>query len=98
MDELAGHLERRELSPVELTRATLDRATALNPRLNCFITLLGEEALDAARQAERELAAGRVRGPLHGVPFSAKDLYATRGVRTTAGSKVLGDFVPNFDA
>jgi aspartyl-tRNA(Asn)/glutamyl-tRNA(Gln) amidotransferase subunit A len=96
--ELGERLRRRELSPVELAEDTLERAAALNPRLNCFITLIGEEALGAARLAERELAGGMVRGPLHGIPFSVKDLYATRGVRTTAGSKVLADFVPEFDA
>lgn len=96
--ELAGRLRRRELSSVELTRATLERAEALNPRLNCFITLLGEGALEAAEAADRELADGQVRGPLHGLPFSVKDLYATRGVRTTAGSHVLADHVPDFDA
>jgi aspartyl-tRNA(Asn)/glutamyl-tRNA(Gln) amidotransferase subunit A len=96
--QLAARLQRRELSPVELTRATLDRAAALNGRLNCFITITEDEALEAAGRAERELAAGRVRGPLHGVPFSLKDLYATRGIRTTAGSKVLTDWVPTEDA
>jgi aspartyl-tRNA(Asn)/glutamyl-tRNA(Gln) amidotransferase subunit A len=98
ISELGGRLARRELSPLELTQATLGRAAELNQRLNCFITLLGDEALEAARVAERELAAGEVRGPLHGVPFSVKDLYATKGVRTTAGSKVLADWVPDFDA
>ena len=98
ISELGGRLARRELSPVEVTQATLDRAAELNRRLNCFITLLDDEALEAARVAERELAAGEVRGPLHGVPFSVKDLYATKGVRTTAGSKVLADWVPDFDA
>jgi aspartyl-tRNA(Asn)/glutamyl-tRNA(Gln) amidotransferase subunit A len=96
--ELGGRLRRRELSPVELAEDTLERAAALNSRLNCFITLVGEEALGAARLAERELASGTARGPLHGIPYSVKDLYATRGVRTTAGSKVLADFVPRFDA
>ena len=96
--ELSGRLQRRELSPVELTRSTLERAAALNERLNCFITLTEDEALAAAKQAEGELAAGQVRGPLHGIPFSLKDLYATRGIRTTAGAKVLSDWVPDFDS
>ena len=98
ISELSARLQRRELSPVELVEATLRRAEALNQRLNCFITIAGDEALEAARQAERELAAGQVRGPLHGIPFSAKDLYATRGIRTTAGSKVLASWVPDFDS
>lgn len=95
---LAGRLRRRELSPVELTRATLERATSLNEKLNCFITITEQAALASAARAERELATGQVRGPLHGIPFSLKDLYATRGIRTTAGSKVLRDWVPDFDA
>jgi aspartyl-tRNA(Asn)/glutamyl-tRNA(Gln) amidotransferase subunit A len=96
--ELSAQLQRRTLSPVELTEAVLRRAERLNARLNCFITIAADQALASARQAERELAAGQSRGPLHGVPFSVKDLYATRGLRTTAGSKVLADWVPDFDA
>jgi aspartyl-tRNA(Asn)/glutamyl-tRNA(Gln) amidotransferase subunit A len=96
--DLSERLRRRDLSPVELVEATLERAAMLNPRLNCFITLLGQDALEAARRAERGLARSESRGPLHGIPFSVKDLYATRDVRTTAGSKVLRDWVPDFDA
>jgi aspartyl-tRNA(Asn)/glutamyl-tRNA(Gln) amidotransferase subunit A len=98
ISELARRIGRREISPVELAEATIKQARAANERLNCFITILGEEALAAAREAEQELAAGRARGPLHGVPFSVKDLYATQGVRTTAGSKVLANWVPDYDA
>ena len=96
--ELAARLQRRELSPVELTHATLERAAALKGKLNCFITITEGEALEAARRAERELMAGQVRGPLHGVPFSLKDLYATRGIRTTSGAKFLSGFVPDEDS
>ena len=98
ISELAERLRRRQISPVELTRAALERAAALNGRLNCFITIAEREALAAAAQAERELVVGPHRGPLHGIPYSVKDLYATKGIRTTAGSKVLAEWVPDFDA
>jgi aspartyl-tRNA(Asn)/glutamyl-tRNA(Gln) amidotransferase subunit A len=96
--DIAPRLARRELSPVELTRACLERIAALDGDVNAFITVLEESALREAEQAEREIGGGQYRGPLHGIPIAHKDLYYTRGVRTTAGSKVLGDFVPNEDA
>lgn len=95
---VAGLIERREVSPVEVTAATLERIERLEPDLNAFITVMADEALAAARLAESEIGAGTYRGPLHGVPVSLKDLYYTRGVRTTAGSRVLRDFFPSTDA
>jgi aspartyl-tRNA(Asn)/glutamyl-tRNA(Gln) amidotransferase subunit A len=96
--ELGPRLRRREVSPVEVTRACLERIEQLDQRINAFITVLGEAALEEARTAEREIGAGSYRGPLHGIPVAHKDLYYTRGIRTTAGSKVLADFVPDEDA
>ncbi len=96
--ELSPRLARRELSPVALCRALLDRCDRLGPRLNAFITLAPDRILAEAAAAERELAAGRPRSPLHGVPIAVKDLCWTRGERTTGGSKVLADFVPGEDA
>jgi aspartyl-tRNA(Asn)/glutamyl-tRNA(Gln) amidotransferase subunit A len=95
--ELASLIERRQLSPVEAVRAALERAERLEPTLNAWITLLPDVALAEARAAEAEIIAGGYRGPLHGVPLGIKDLYFTRGVRTTAGSKILSDFVPDQD-
>jgi aspartyl-tRNA(Asn)/glutamyl-tRNA(Gln) amidotransferase subunit A len=95
---LATDLQRRTLSPVEITKAFLARIERHNGRLNAYLTVTGEEALRDAAAAEREIAAGRYRGPLHGIPFSLKDLFATRGVRTTAGSKILANWVPTEDA
>jgi len=95
---LAPLLARREVSPVEVTRACLDRIAAHDGAINAFITVLEESALRDAEQAEREIAAGTFRGPLHGIPIAHKDLYETRGIRTTAGSKILSDFVPDQDA
>jgi aspartyl-tRNA(Asn)/glutamyl-tRNA(Gln) amidotransferase subunit A len=95
----AGRLLRsRKLSPVELTEAYLARIRRLEPTLRAFITVTEALALEQARRAERELARGRSRGPLHGIPLSLKDLYCTAGIRTTAGSRILKDFVPDEDA
>ncbi len=96
--EAARLLERRELSPVELTEACLERIQALEPRLNAFITVTGEEALATARERQEELARGQRRGPLHGIPMALKDLIDTAGVRTTAGSRILAERVPREDA
>ncbi|HLY22696.1 MAG TPA: amidase [bacterium] len=92
--DTARGLARREISPVELVHTALRAADRLNPVLNAYITVVREAALDAARAAERDIEAGRYRGPLHGIPVSVKDIYWTRGVRTTAGSRILTDFVP----
>ncbi|MBI4202535.1 MAG: Asp-tRNA(Asn)/Glu-tRNA(Gln) amidotransferase subunit GatA, partial [Chloroflexi bacterium] len=87
-----------QVSPVELAEACLARIQRLDGRLHCFITLLAEEALAAARKAEAAIVEGEYLGPLHGIPIGLKDLYWTRGVLTTAGSKVMADFTPQEDA
>lgn len=96
--ELAPLIERRALSPVELTEAVLKRIELLDPVLRSYITVLPERALDEARTAEREIVANRYRGPLHGIPIAHKDVISTEGVRTTAHSRVLSDYVPQDDA
>jgi aspartyl-tRNA(Asn)/glutamyl-tRNA(Gln) amidotransferase subunit A len=96
--ELAPLLQARRLSPVELVRAYLERIEAVNPKVNAFITVIGDQALEQARKAEREIAAGRYRGPLHGVPYAPKDLIATKGIRTTNGSKVTSNWVPDYES
>jgi len=96
--ELAPLLRKRAISPVELFDATLRRIHRLQPKLNSFITITEEEGRKAALRAEDEIQRGQYRGPLHGIPISVKDLFATRGVRTTAGSKILGNWTPDFDA
>ena len=98
ISEVAELVESGRLSPVELTRAHLERIEATEPALNSFITLLAEGALDQAAAAEREIAGGTYRGPLHGIPIGLKDLYYTKGIRTTVGSRILRDFVPDYDA
>ena len=95
---LAPRLARREISPTELTQATLERIQRFNPTLNAFITVTAEQALEQARGAEAEIAAGNYRGPLHGIPISLKNLYYTKGIRTTGGSKILADWGPDHDS
>ncbi len=96
--QLAGLLESRQLSPVEVTHALLQRIEQLDGRLTSYATVMAEHALAAAKNAEQEIGAGRYRGPLHGVPVAVKDLCFTNGVRTMGGAKVLADHVPDVDA
>jgi aspartyl-tRNA(Asn)/glutamyl-tRNA(Gln) amidotransferase subunit A len=96
--EAARLIEKRELSPVELTQSRLDRIAKLDGKLNSFIRVLPDQALAAARAAESEIAAGRYRGPLHGIPIGLKDIYETAGIPTTGHSKVMQDHVPTEDA
>jgi len=96
--ETSRRIRKKEVSPVELTRLYLERIEALNPSLNAYLTLMNDQAMDVARRAEREIRRGKYRGRLHGIPFSIKDNLAIKGVRTTAGSKILSEWVPDFDA
>jgi aspartyl-tRNA(Asn)/glutamyl-tRNA(Gln) amidotransferase subunit A len=96
--ELARLIAGKQVSPVEVVKAHLERITSLDGSLRCFITLTAEAAMAAAREAESAVTAGRPIGPLHGVPLGLKDLYDTAGVRTTGGSKILADRVPAADA
>src|SRR5262249_21545294 len=98
MAEAATLIKSRRLSPVELTGSILDRIDRLDSQIGAFITVTREQALAAARQAEQEIARGAYRGPLHGIPFGIKDTHYTKGIRTTANTPVLADFVPDFDA
>ncbi len=95
---LAGLIESREASPVEVVEAYLQRIDDLDFKFNSFITVLREQALEEARQAEREILAGNYRGPMHGIPVGIKDQIWTKGIRTTGGSRILADFVPDDDA
>ena len=96
--QLAERIRTRKLSPVELVHAYLERIAALDPQLNAFITVTADLALQQARVAEQEIAKGRYRGPLHGIPFGLKDIYNTRGILTSGHSKVCADNVPAEDA
>src|SRR5499427_81755 len=96
--EAARRIERKELSPVELTTALIRRAEALDPQINAYLLLTAERALDQGKRAEREIIAGAYRGPMHGIPFGLKDIYATAGIRTTGHSRICLDTVPSADA
>lgn len=96
--ELAAMIRARALSPVELTRAVLDRIERVNPAINAFCTVTPEAALGAARAAEDAVLRGGPLGPLHGLPFSIKDLALTAGVRTMSGSRIFEHRVPTTDA
>ena len=95
--QLASLIRAKKLSPVELTRAVLERIERLNPVVNAFCTVTADAALDAARAAEQAIMRGEPLGPLHGIPFSIKDLHFTRGVRTMSGSFIFADRVPDVD-
>ena len=98
MTELSRMIAAKKVSPVEVVQAHLDRIAALDGKLKCYITVMGESALAAARTAEAAVQSGADLGPLHGVPVGLKDLYCTKGVKTTGGSKILGNWIPEEDA
>ena len=98
VSQLADLIRRREISPLEVTDAYLERIAAIGPQLDAYLTVTAEAARRSAREAQDEIAQGRYRGPLHGVPFGLKDNFNTRGILTTAHSKVLATNVPATDA
>src|SRR5436190_15444513 len=93
--ELAARIRARELSAREVMEAHLAQIERVNPRVNAIVTLLPERALAGAQAADEALASGKVVGPLHGLPIAHKDLEPTRGIRTTFGSPIYRDFVPD---
>jgi len=96
--ELGARIQRRQLSPVALTEGVLDRLEKIGPRLNAVVTVMRASALAEAHEAERQIATGHYRGPLHGIPFGVKDLVATRGVPTTWGASPYREQVFDYDA
>jgi len=94
----AKEIKAKRLSPVELTKAMLDRSYALNSTVNAYITISAESAIHDAQRAESEIIHGNYIGPLHGIPIALKDLYETKGILTTAGSKILSDWIPQHDS
>ncbi len=98
IQEAAAALRARKVSASELTRTAQDRIEKLNPKLSAFITVMEQNARLRAKQADEELACGLDRGPLHGIPIAVKDVFSTKGVRTTCGSKLFSNHVPEDDA
>ena len=96
--ELARMIQGKEISPVEVVSAFIRRIEKINPKVNAFCTLTFDRAQDDAKKAEQAVMEGKPLGPLHGVPFSVKDLLYTKGVRTMRGSKIYENFVPEEDA
>ena len=96
--ELGPQIKTGAVSPVELTELYLQRIQKLDPLLNAFVTVTAEQARSQAKVLQKEITEGKYRGPLHGIPVTIKDNLATKGIRTTAGSKILSDWVPDFDA
>jgi aspartyl-tRNA(Asn)/glutamyl-tRNA(Gln) amidotransferase subunit A len=96
--DLAKSIRRKKLSPVEVVEDILERIEVINPKINAYVTVIANSALAEAKKAEKAVMKGGELGPLHGVPFSVKDLVFTKGVRTTFGCKLLEDFVPEEDA
>lgn len=96
--ELSKQIRNREISPVDLVKEKLDIIKEKNRAINAFITVAEKEALESAIVLEKELENKKVRGPLHGIPFAVKDLLFTKGIRTTSGSKIFKDFIPDDDA
>ena len=95
---LSGLIASREVSPVEAAEAYLERIDSLDFKFNAYLTVTREMAMAAAQEAEREIAAGNHRGPMHGVPVAVKDQFLSAGVRSTGGSRILADYVPDEDA
>jgi aspartyl-tRNA(Asn)/glutamyl-tRNA(Gln) amidotransferase subunit A len=95
---LSKLIASREISCLEVVDATIERIEKLNPKLNAFITVLGESARREAKHADSLIKQGKYLGPLHGIPISLKDLIYIKGVRSTSGSKILADFVPDYDS
>jgi Asp-tRNA(Asn)/Glu-tRNA(Gln) amidotransferase A subunit family amidase len=96
--DLSARLAARELSSAEAVSAALTRLDRLEGKLNAFITVRNEQAHAEAKKADDEIVRGQYRGPLHGVPVTIKDMFETAGTRTTGGSKILQDWIPDTDA
>jgi aspartyl-tRNA(Asn)/glutamyl-tRNA(Gln) amidotransferase subunit A len=95
---LSKLIASREISCLELVDATIERIEKLNPKLNAFITVLDQSARRQAKHADSLIKQGKYLGPLHGIPISLKDLIYIKGVRSSSGSKILADFIPDYDS
>ena len=98
LSEMIGQIKRRKLSPVALMESLLQRIDALEPSLQAWVTIDRGAVLEEARRQEKEIARGKTRGPLHGIPIGVKDIFYTAGLKTTGGSKIFENFIPDYDA
>ena len=98
LTEVSDRIHRQELSSSEVTLALLERIDALDNSLHAYSALMRETALTTARTADKEISAGNIRSPLHGVPIAVKDLCRTQGVRTRAGMPLLNIYIPDYDS
>src|SRR3954447_12915088 len=98
LEDVSAHIRRRSLSPVEVTRACLDRIERLNPKINAFAIVTSEQAMSQARTAEKEIQTGKWRGPLHGIPVGIKDNIDVADVPTSEALSVLRDRIPAEDS
>ena len=96
--EAAARISDNSFSSSALTQMMLDRIAAIDPELRAYVTVLKNDALEAAAAADKEIAAGKHRGPLHGIPIAIKDIYDTKGVKTTACSRVRENYIPDQDS
>src|SRR5215469_14607521 len=98
ISDLSARIQSKKLSPVDLTKAFLDRSEKLGPRFNAYARLTPDLAMEQAEAAQKEIARGHYRGPLHGIPYAAKDLLTVKGVPTTWGAKPFADQVFDYNA
>lgn len=96
--EASDLIKKKELSPVELTQSILDRINKIDDNLNTYVTVLAEKALESAKKAQEDIASGNYLGPLHGIPLGLKDIFVTKDITTTCGSKMLENFIPPYNA
>src|SRR5262249_45905300 len=96
--KMARQIRSKRLSASEVLSAHLQRIERINPKVNAIVTLAADQAIEHARRADQALAQGKTVGPLHGLPIAIKDLQPTRGIRTTFGSRIYKDFVPETDS
>ena len=96
--QLSELIKNRTVSPVDAVEAYLDRIDSLNGKLYAYLTVCRDEAMHAAKESEQALDRGEYKGPMHGIPFAVKDQINTAGIRTTTGTPIFNDFVPDSDA
>ncbi len=98
LSEMITKIRRRQLSPVKLLESLLQRIDSLEPSLQAWVTIDRKLIIEEAHRRQKEISRGEIRGPLHGIPIGVKDIYYTAGVKTTGGSKIMADFIPDHDA